>query len=190
MQPLGPRPQTVNSKAGKVSLASAYSGGGGSRGRRGRIKKILAVDACASAQGPDPAVPAAAIPNDTIAIIHTPSRGRDYVYERIKAMHPAKQWQMLSRLLAVVLQGEGPVLSPHIGEEGWTPVDQAAFAINASWMELYHISVTSRINHDLRFEWRSDASGFDEIRSNPALAPAAPAAPPRHRGAQLWRYHL
>ena len=118
LQPLGPRPQTVNDKAGKASVASAYSGGGGSRGRRRRIKKILAAASFASAQGSDPAAPAAATPADTIAIIHTPSRGRDYVYERIKAMRPAKQWQMLSRLLAVELQGGTPVLSPYIGEGG------------------------------------------------------------------------
>ena len=45
-------------------------------------------------------------------------------------MHPAKTWQYHSRRLAVALEGHCPTLSPYIGSGGWTPVDQAAYAVD------------------------------------------------------------
>ena len=138
-------------------------------------KRLLKLDS--KARGENVASSYSAQGPNLAASIEAPLADSD-AYERIKAMHPAKQWHNRSRRL-----GEVIALSPPIGEGGWTPVVRAAFAVNASWLELYHLALTCRASNGgvPRFEWRCDASGFDEIRSNPALAPA-PAAPPRYRG--------
>ena len=94
--------------------------------------------------------------------------------DRVKAGRKPEQWQHLSRNLAMGLQGKIVELKPFIEAGGWTPVDQAAYAIGVTWLDLYHIGHTSRFDHALRFEWRSHGPGLDEIRANPALAPVDP----------------
>ena len=74
----------------------------------------------------------------------------------------------------MALQGNTPVLASYIGTDGWMPFDQTAYAIGACWIDLYHMSLTFRVANLPRFEWRTDSPGFDEIRTNPILAPAAP----------------